>query len=203
LSTRKQYGIGFISFTSYNAIPNIDDNYFYYDNGKKLKIPTGTYEIAALEQYLQKHLGKENISIKPNNNTLKSELYSNFEVDFTPDNSLHKLLGFSQKKYQANVSHESDLPVDIIKVATIRIECNITTGAYMNNNLVHTLYEFAPKELPGFAIKEQPSHVIYLPVNVSRIQTITLRIVDQDGDLVNLRGELIEVRLELKNGIKF
>ncbi|KAK9718368.1 hypothetical protein QE152_g23217 [Popillia japonica] len=114
------------------------------------------------------------------------------------------MLGFSKKVLQPNVQHVSDLRIRIIKVITIRVECSIITAAYYDGRLSHTLFEFAPSVEPGFSINIEPKNIIYLPINTTRIDNISLRLVDQDGDSVDFRGEDIVVRLELKKyGIGF
>ena len=79
------------------------------------------------------------------------------------------------------------------------MECSITTGAYINNQKVHTIHEFFPSDPPGFKIIEVPKQIIYLPVFVRSIDNIQLRIVDQDGDLVDFLGEVITIRLHIKS----
>ena len=108
-------------------------------------------------------------------------------------------MGFEPQILEANKVHKSNLPVSIIKVNCLRIECNITTGAYINDQKVHTIHEFFPVVPPGYKIVEVPSHVIYLPVAVKTINQIQLRIVDQDGNLVSFRGETITIRLHIKS----
>lgn len=57
----------------------------------------------------------------------------------------------------------------------------------------------SPLEWPqGYKIVEVPANVIYLPVNAKRLSSITLKITDQEGNLVNFRGETITIRLHLK-----
>lgn len=200
LDPGSEYALGLIGFHSYNSIPNIDHNAnkLYYDNDKIVAIPVGSYEITDIEEYLQSVLSKEAISLKPNNNTLKCEIKSKFNINFIPNDSIGRMLGFSAKILAANTKHESDLPVKIIKVVTIRIECNVTTSAYYNGSLSHTLYEFAPQAEPGYSINIVPQHIIFLPVLPRRIDNITLTLLDQNGDPVNFRGEEIVIRLELK-----
>ena len=108
-------------------------------------------------------------------------------------------MGFSPRVLEARRLHESDLPVNLVKVVTIRIECNIVSGAYRGAVSSHTLYEFAPSSDPGYAIDVEPVNHIYLPINKKRsVDNITIRILDQNDELVNFRGESIIVRLELK-----
>lgn len=211
LDPNHQYGLALIGFYSYNTIPNISENYFYYheEGGetKKIHIPTGTYEISDIADYLERFLLPEKVitptkstfSLRPNNNTLKCEIYhQSHYIDFTKSNSLGKLLGFSSRVLSPGIVHESDLPVQIVQVRTIHIDCNITEGAFYNNQPSHTLYEFPLSVDPGYAIDEIPKNLIYLPVLKNKIYNLTLNILDQNFNSVNFRGEDIIVRLELK-----
>ena len=87
----------------------------------------------------------------------------------------------------------------ILRINALRVESNITTGAYINNKKVDTIHEFFPRVPPGYKILEVPSHVIYLPLSVKCIDHLQIRIVDQDGNLVNFRGEEITIRLHIKS----
>lgn len=196
-----------MSLHSYNSIPNIEaESKFYLVDSKSKKktiivLPEGSYEIGDIESYIQTKLGTKSekvFSLKPNNNTLKCEIYSElFDVDFNPTDSIGKILGFSKQLLKVGDYHSSDLPVDIIKVRTIHIDTNITSGAFYNHKPSHTIYEFAVGVDPGFSINEKPQKLTYLPVNKTEIYNVTLRILDQTGELVNFRGEEIIVRLEL------
>lgn len=208
------YGIALIGFYSYNSIPNIEEgeNTFYYKEAsvdKKIIIPTGTYEILDIETYLRQQIIPDTVkkedydkyfSLKPNNNTLKCEIQSNtLEIDFTQADGIGKILGFSKRTLTPGKKHESDLPVNIIKVRTIHIDCNISTGAYYNYLPTHTIYEFSVDVDPGYTINEIPRNLIYLPIiNKQEIFNITLVILNQDFKPVNFRGEEVIVRLELK-----
>lgn len=176
----------------------IENNYWYYSFEKEISLDTGIYSIPDIEKQLKRHFGDSNIFLKINNNTQKCELFSIFDIDFQRENTFHSLLGFSQNLYKGNILHTSDLPVQAVKVITVRVECNITSGAYYNNELVHTIHEFSIDVAPGYAISEVPKNVIYYPINTRTINNISLKIVDQDGELLNFRKEPIVVRLELR-----
>jgi hypothetical protein len=205
--SNKDYEIALVGLYTYHTIPNIEEgaNKFHYDNGKVITIPTGAYEINDIEKYLQRILRnthgreKEILSLRANNNTIKSELHCEYDVDFSQSESIGKILGFSQQILKANEWHFSDVPVAIIKVTSIRVECNIVKGSYYDSDESHTLYEFSPQVEPGYAINIEPRNHIYLGVNTSAISNITLKLVDQDGRPVNFRGEKIVIRLELRN----
>lgn len=217
-----QYELGLVDFHSYNSIPNIDEtnNKFYYGTDKSITIDTGSYELEDIQEYLRLKLGDpramkhsnnefsegktENkskqifINITANPNTLKSEIICSENIDFSKENCIGALLGFNKEILQPNILHESNLPVNIIKVNCIRIQCNLTSGAYLNNDLVHTIHEFFPSVPPGYKIIEIPKQIIYLPIIVRKIDNISLKIVDEVGRLINFRKENISCRLHIR-----
>lgn len=202
LSSGKSYVLGLVDLYTYNSIPNIHENCNkFYVGEEVIVIPDGSFEIDAIEKYLQKVVLEKNInlSLKANNNTLRCEILCSEEINFDKKDSIHQLLGFTNKKLEANKIHLSDQPINIIKVNAIRIECSIIDGAYINGQKVCTIHEFFPSVPPGFKIIELPKKVIYLPVRTKIISHIQLRILDQNGDLVNFRGENISIRLHLKS----
>lgn len=208
------YDMALISLSTYNTIPNIEggENKFYYDGGKVITIPMGSYEIDDIEKYLQTELKKiygekiklendeEFLLLRANTNTMQTELKCKFNVDLGKQDSIAKILGFSKSKIlKANEWHTSDSEISIIKVASIRVECNIIQGAYYDGEQSHTIYEFTPQVPPGYKIIIEPSHIIYLPVSSSNsFSNITLALVDQNRKPINLRGETTIIRLELK-----
>lgn len=200
LSAEKNYVVGLVELLTFNSIPNIDlyNNKFYVDDDI-ITIPIGSYEIEDIEKYLQKVLPNAMITLKPNNSELCCEIKCNRLINFVFEDSIGRLLGFSSKILEPNIVHKSDLNVSILKVNALRVECNITTGAYMNAHQVHTIHEFFPSVPPGYKIIEAPSHIIYLPIIVQTVHNLQLKIVDEDGELVNFRGEVITIRLHMKS----
>lgn len=202
LSSKKNYLLGLIELLTFNSIPNIDTgNNKFYVGTEVISLPTGSYEINDIETYLKEILLPKGISIsvKPNNNTLRSVIECSEQIDFRPLDSIGQMLGFTQRILPAQSKESSDLPVTILKINALRVECNITSGAYINGRRVHTIHEFFPAVPPGYKIIEVPSQVIYLPVTVKNIDHLELRIVDQDGNLVNFQGEIITIRLHIKS----
>ena len=217
LDPNSNYELALIGFHTFNSIPNIEEgeNLFFYVDEKNesrgIVIPTGSYEIADLEKLIQENLLNEYkdlkeidasllFSLKPNNNTLKCEVKSEyFDIDFRSEQSIGRMLGFSSKYLKRGTLYESDKLVDIIKVTTINLNCNLVVGcSYDNGNVTHTLFSFSPAVNPGFAINIEPNNLIYLPVRERRIENIVISIVDQKSHPVNFRGEEVTVRLELK-----
>ena len=201
LSPNKNYVLGLVELLTFNSIPNIDSNNNKFYAGESVyTLPVGSYEIEDIDKFLRKKLAHDDITfnLKPNNNTLRCTIKCAVSIDFRSEDSLGRLLGFTRRILQPNIVHNSDLPVTILKINALRVECNITSGAYINDQKVHTIHEFFPAVPPGYKIIEVPSNVIYLPITVKRIDHLQVRIIDQDGDLVNFRGEVITIRLHVR-----
>lgn len=88
--------------------------------------------------------------------------------------------------------------MQVASVNTIKLNCNITTGAYYNNIPSHTIYE-CPINIPSrYALQEIIANNIFSPINTPCIENITLTVYGQDENLVNFQAEKIVVRLQLK-----
>lgn len=198
------YECALTDFHSYNSIPNVDVYNNKFHIGKLvIEIPIGSYELNDIVEYIEeeyKRYRPENkITIEANNNTMQVKINSSKEaIHFNEENTIGKLLGFNSKVLAPNKNHYSDLPVNIFKVNILRIESSIAVNTYMNNSKAHTLHEFPINVPPGYKIVEIPKNLIYLPVNSNEISSLTLRAVDQNGDLINFRGEEITVRIHLR-----
>lgn len=205
LNPNGKYLIGLISFETFNSIPNITEgvnNQFKFEHGL-LELPTGTYEIDAIAKVIQEGLEQTKrkdlfISISPNRNTLKTVIKANFDIDFSIDNSIGPLLGFTKRSIlPKDISHTSDSQVNILNINTIAIECNLVSGSYKNSEPSHILYSFFPQVEAGYKISLSPTPVKYLPLNTNYIDHLLLRIVDQDGQLVSFRGETINATVQV------
>jgi hypothetical protein len=196
-----EYVIGLINFETFNAIPNIDEtnNLFIYDTNREYRIPPGSYEIDDINNVLQQQLDLDHIYVKlfANNNTLRTHIKTGVPITFRKG-TIGNILGFKNKELEANLEHISDYPAEIIKVNSINIDCSIAEGSYLNGDPVHIIHQFFPSVAPGFKIIESPQNIIYFPVTVKIIDKITLKIVDQEGQLINFRGETVTIRLHLK-----
>lgn len=201
------YEIGLVDLSTYNSIPNIEkgvNDMFHYDRNSVVTIDEGSYEIGDIEKFITDHIeAGVSFSLTANNNTLKSHIKCNKDIHFEKSGSIASLLGFGAVKLDAGKAHTSNNPVDIIKVNTIKVDCNLVRGSFDNGREGHVIHEFYPSVPPGYKLVEVPRTVIYLPVNVQRISNITISLRDQDGNLISLRDEKVTLRLHLRksNGL--
>lgn len=161
------------------------------------QIPKGSYELKDISRVTAEY-GMEVEEIR---NELKCKVKCNKYMLILDNNrnSIGSLLGF--KKFTVIKEGEeaiSDDIVDIFKVNSIAVECSIVSGSWLNGKPSHILHMFYPQVAPGFKVVEVPQNVVYLDLLTNNIDTITLKLVDQEGRPVDFRGETITARIHLK-----
>lgn len=175
----------------------------FFQHYSYIKIPTGSYELDDIVKYLTKTFAvmvpDGFLHIEINKNVLKCELKCSSRVYFSSEiNTIGSLLGFKDGLLESNELHISEDIIRINSINVVKIETNITTGAYSNDKLMRTLHEFYPSVDIGYKLVEVPNQVIYLPIAVRSIHNFVVRIVDQDNNLVDFRGETITLRVHIK-----
>lgn len=216
LKKGRQYEMALLNLETYYSFPNVDstNNNFTYspDGGANwfaIIIPEGSYEVAdidaaiRLQMEVNNHYDVENnahyIAITANFNTLKAvlTLKNNYQVYFTPANSIRHVLGFNSAIYTAGYQ-ESENVVNIMSISSILVNVDIITGSYVNGKMQPVIYSFFPNVPPGYKIIEKPSQLKYLPVTLDTIAGIRTYITDQEGKRLNLRGEVVSIRLDIR-----
>ena len=92
---------------------------------------------------------KSAVNISPNLNTLKRIMkIVEAEVDSKGNNSIRSVLGFESKIYRAG-RFESKDPVNIMKVNSILVHCNVIGQSYLNGSQQPIIYSFFPNVLVG------------------------------------------------------
>ena len=139
------------------------------------------------------------INISANSNTLKSViiLEKDYQVDFNHQNSLAKVLGFTGTKYTEGF-HESENVVYILSINSILVNIDIISGSYVNGTTKNTIFSFFTKVSPGYKIIESPVNLVYLPITLDNIYSLTASITDQDDNLLNLRNEKLTIRFHIR-----
>src|ERR1051325_8100320 len=89
--------------------------------------------------------------------------------------------------------------VDIMKINSILVNVDITSGSYVNGSQCPIIYSFYPNVSPGYKIVERPNpSLIYYPVNITDISNIRLWLTDQDNNPIDVRGERVTARIVIR-----
>jgi hypothetical protein len=228
LDKNAKYEAALLSIDMYYSFPNItnENNNFTYstDNGKTWKtilLDKGSYELKAINNEIQRQLisngdynqetNENYISITANVSKLKSIVHishNEYLIDFNIPNSIGSTLGFNPSR----ISHgynESHKIVDIMKINSILVNIDIISGSYVNGIQHPVIYSFFPNVAPGSKIVERPNpSLTYYPVTRTTIDRVTIVLTDQNNKPIDLRGEIVTVRVaireqkNLKNTIK-
>lgn len=210
------YEMALVRLETYFSFPNIDVSnnciHISNDQGKtwcKIAIPTGCYDIESINTIIQGELvekyGKtvkdKLVNFSPNKNTLKCRMQICTDliiVDFNIDNSLRTVLGFSAKQYKGKGRYESEHLVNILSVNSILVHCDIVGASRLNGVEVPVIYNFFPNVSPGEKIVSQPLHIIYMPITMNVISSVTAWLTDQNQKELNLRGEELTLTFHIR-----
>ena len=86
-----------------------------------------------------------------------------------------------------------------MQVNSILVNINIIMGSYGNGSASPTMYSFYPNVAPGYKIVERPNpSLIYYPLSRHDISRMRVSLTEQHGNLVDLRGETITIRIYIR-----
>ena len=208
------YEIALVGLETYYSFPNIDKKnnkvQFSLDKGqtwKVLAIPTGCYEIKAINSTL-KRLIKENggkeeyLCLTPNRSTLQSILTITKEIwiNFKGENgTLRTVLGFEEEILKKPGRHESEHIVNILRVNTIFVHCDVVKLSRKNGIASPIIYTFFPNVSPGQKIVNRPRNLIYLPLSLSVISQMTVWLTDEEDNALDTRKEQLTLTFHIRS----
>ena len=197
LQANRDYELAMVNLETYYSFANIrqSNNSFKWsiDGGKTwtlLHIPTGCYELKAINAEITRIRENSDITILPNAYTLQCILTvvgAKCKVSFDTPNSLASVLGFKQDIVYGVGRHASEKLVNIMSVNSILVHCNIIHSSYMRGQQAPVVFYFFPNAAPGQKHLEAPHNLIYLPVTVEVISTLSVWLTDQGGGHLDLR----------------
>ena len=215
LDPNKSYEAALLSLDTYNSIPNISEgknNIFSYssDNGKTWKTITfftGAYELTAINNEVERQMiangdaSETPINITANISRLTSIVNiknPDYKVNFGVENSIGSVLGFGPVVIGYGYNESPNI-VNIMQVNSIIVNIDIIMGSYIKGLPSPAIYSFYPNVGPGYKIIERPNpSLIYYPLSRHDISRIRVWLTDQDGNLIDLRGETITVRISIR-----
>jgi len=206
----KKWVVGLLNIDTAYSFPNIttNNNIFTYsiDSGatwKTITLPVGCYEITAINDTIKSLMltnGDSGIDIQANRITLGCDVRitpATYQVDFTVANSIAPTLGFNSQILSTG-SNSSQNIAKVSSVNSVIVNCSIIGNSYLKGSNFPVLYSFSPNVSPGRKISKEPKNVVYLPLTTDYIPTIRIWLTDQDGNILDFRGEEITCRLNFR-----
>ena len=201
-----KWSIGLACLDTYYSFTNINtgNNCLKYSNDSgttwiDLTIPVGCYGITHINEAIKEHV--QGFELTPNLITLGSVINISNEtlrINFNVDNSIASVLGFDKTKILSSGINKSEDIVKILEINSILVNCDIISNSYLNGINSAIIYSFFPNVIPGGKIIKEPGTITFLSINRSFIESIRIWLTDQDGKLIDFRGEKITARLMLK-----
>ena len=112
-------------------------------------------------------------------------------------NSIRTVLGFNRWVYSEGYNESENL-VNIMSISSLRVTTDIIGASHSNGTTGNVIYSFFPNVGPGYKIIEVPANLVYLPVTLYTISSMETKLTDQNGKLVNLRGEELSIRFHIR-----
>ena len=159
-------------------------------------ITPGAYELTDIAELIKEE-SDGNVIIEPNRNTMKCLMeIKQGALCFDIDNSLASLLGFRKIIYKKR-RYKSQKIIDIMDFCTIKIHCNVISGAKNNGKDTDILYTFNLNEPPVYLINIIPTNILYQNVTKDRIEYIDFHIKDEHGRPIDFNGDVLSFTLHL------
>ena len=208
------YEIAFASLETFNSIPNVNPTNNVIEVApagkpwKTVKIDTGCYGLMDINREIGRILKDEGmpkaVEFKANYNTFKCTMIiqPGFAVNFNTKSSLRTILGFDKKAYKATSKVRrfvAEHMVQILKVNSILVHCDLVGSSYLNGTRVPVIHSFFPNAEPGDKIIEKPVQYIYLPISSDVIRHMSVWLTDQDQHPIDLREETLTIKFHLKS----
>ena len=207
-----KYEMALVGLNTFYTFPNVDQTNNKIKLGRigkpqVVELSTGSYEVNQIQKEIHRKCGWKKdapITFKANNSTLTCimTIKDGYEVNFSQEAcsgaSLGPVLGFDAKRYYKPARYESQSTVDILRVNSVLVYCDIITGSRVDGVEAPLIYHFSPNVAPGIKIVKEPQQPVYLPITVDVMSQMTVWLRDQDQRPIDLRGEKIVFNFHIR-----
>lgn len=165
----------------------------YKDKEKTIEFSTGSYEIDDILTYIKAQLSLIQVNLTYDINTATSKIKLVFDTNIKCVNShILTALGFEKtQSFERQKTYWSHCFIKLSDIDIFRINCDIVSDSFINGTRCHTIHQFARFRIANdFKYIEVPRNLIYLAVNQKRFSSIQISIVDQNGNPIDIRGEI-------------
>jgi len=96
-------------------------------------------------------------------------------------------------------THKSESTVKIMKINSIKVECNLITGSFCDGVPSQIIYGLN-STVEEYKILEVPRHPVFYGLNTTSISKVNIVLQDQNDCLINLRGNRLRFVCKLTHG---
>lgn len=211
-------------FVTPNVVKDVNDRINITYNGimYPLQIPVGLYDVDTLSNKINSIIHFQSNNVVPidlikllpdiaENKVVIQFNYYNTEIDFTVQNSIRQVLGFSPQVLVGYTGpgdgpipfyFEGDLTARFNTTDYYLIRCSslLSTGIQFNNDFSGIMCRIDVRGNINSKIDYDPNQVPIIPAPRLRncsLSELTFQLVNQNGELVDTRGEYWSVLFEL------
>jgi hypothetical protein len=211
--------IALLSLQTFNSFPNIinptnnrlkiEEIPSRRNNSKSFEfvLEDGCYEIEDINNSIATFLSDVNkaygtqltFSVRMDPVDFRTYIKCNGILQFDTPYSIASVFGFEKKKCGPfHVARRSDKAANLNTINSIKVMCNIAHGSFNNQLQSHSIYEFFPSERTGTKVVKSPLNLIYYRLNKTDINSITVKLVDQNDNPIDNLNETLTVVLHIK-----
>ena len=196
----------YVPKTYYNISAAYQNNKLHYstDNGSNyttLTIPDGNYSINNLNAFIQASISNS-ITIAGDSARMKVyiTLAASHKIDFTQTDTFRDLLGFGSVVVSTGTTYAASKPNITNSNDFFYITTDIISSSYsrIGGQAANVLYPFTFSVNAGSAESIVPAEHVHLKLGVTNVDSINIRIVNQDGQVVDFNGENVIVNIKIK-----
>jgi hypothetical protein len=203
LEISKKININYSNNKFYYIINRFDQNNNSLKEEKVINIPNGNYEfnelVVTINGLLKEDKGFFKVSLE-GSKVIIDITKSEYSIDFSKQNSLANVLGFSNKVLTTG-KHISENKFNSKTVDNIFIWCNLIDDSYVNNRKMNSIYRFRVDDdeinKQNLLINIEPRQIIYHKVT-SRPNKIIIKVVDINNNLIDFDNINLFIELHMK-----
>jgi len=203
-------------YSWYNISTALGNNKFVYNDGATdttITFPDGNYTVQALDAYIKSQMKANGdtgtdangndifyIQLIPNFNTSKVRIVisGGYSVKFN-DGNIYQILGFTNGQ-TVNSTTEGAVHADITNgINAVLIRCDLvdSSRSIENGSISDVIYSFFPAAPPSTHLEIVPFNRDYVRLNSRYVDSVRMRITDQNGNIIDLNGEPVTYQLSI------
>lgn len=217
----KNVNVSVLDATVWNTTPNViegENNKLVLDDGKvqyELEIPTGLYDLPALQSAVYRELEAKSLSLDPLTVELQADSATQrviirlgivgWSVDFTGAGTLRDILGWSSEVVGPSTSAPQNFTAPAVAnfavIQYYKLHSDLTPQGFLNNDDYDgSIARILITARPGSQIIYEPLHPAKVTAQFlagAKKRSIRFWLTDQANNLVNTNSEIYSARIRI------